>query len=167
MPIMLPAGMSALTRLTNLKMKCANITHEQIDFDLFSQLTALQQLCFGCCTCSQPLLVGESLTNLSCLTNLKIFSTGPNALTTEEVSLPTVRFGLDWSRLPSLAYFAITRLQVDIDDRFLSLVQSAHVQLVVIGDCSPATPQAKTHFFRLLFACATKYQDPSVHGWRL
>lgn len=163
-PIRLPAGMSALMGLTNLEMNCANIDHEQIDFDWFSQLTALQKLCFGCGICSQSLLVGESLTNLSCLAHLNFLSTRPNAMTSEEGSLPTVRFSLDWSRLPCLAYFAITRLQVDIHDRFLSLVQLAQVQLVVIGDCSLATPHATVHFVRLLSACAAKYPNvlPSI-----
>ncbi len=77
-------------------------------------------------------------------------------MTTEEAPLPTVSFSLNWSRLPALAYFAIRRLQLDIDDRFLSLVRSAQVQLVAIGDCNPATPQATIHFFRLLSVCATK-----------
>lgn len=158
-PIRLPAVVSTLTRLTNIEMNCANSKHEQIDCDWFSQLTALQDLSFGCCTCSQPLLVGESLTNLSCLTSFEISSTGPIAWIIEEAPLPTVRFSLDWSRLPSLAYFGITRIQVDIDDRFLSLVQLAQVQMVAIGDCNPATPQATVHFVRLLSACATKYPN--------
>jgi len=128
-PIRLPPGMSALARLTNLEMNCANIKHEQIDFDWFSQLTALQKLSFGCCTCPQPLLVGESLTKLSRLINFEIFATGPIAWATEVAPLqnlmPTVRFSLDWSKLPALAFSAITRLQLDIDDRFLSFSTGA------------------------------------------
>ncbi|DBA68900.1 TPA: hypothetical protein ACH3X2_005419 [Trebouxia sp. C0005] len=94
-PIRLPAGMSNLTRLTELEMKCANIKHEQIDFDWFSQLSTLQKLRFGCSTCPQPLLVGECLTNLSCLTSFEIFATDPIAWT--PLQWPTVRFNLDWS----------------------------------------------------------------------
>ena len=158
-PIRLPAVMSTLTRLTKIEMNCANIKHEQIDFDWFSQLATLQKLSFGCCTCSQPLLVGDSLTNLSCLTSFEISTTGPIAWTTAVAPLPIVAFSLDWSKLSALAYFAITNLQLDIDDRFLSLVHSAQVQVVNIADCNPATPQATIHFFRLLSACATKHPN--------
>lgn len=159
-PIRLPAVVSTLMRLSKMEMNFGNIMHEHIDFDWFSQLAALQKLSFCCCTCSQPLLVGECLTNLSCLTNLKIISSGPNALTESgEASLPTVRFNLDWSKLSALACFAVTNIQLDIDDRFLSLVHSAHVQVVHITDCNTATLQATVYFFRMLSACATKYPN--------
>lgn len=68
-----------------------------------------------------------------------------------------IQFGL--VRLPALACFAIARLQLDIDDTFMSLVRLAQVQLIAIRECNPAAPQATLHFFRLLSACATKYPN--------
>ena len=152
-PVQLPMG--ALIHLTRLHFDCVNIRHEQIDFRLFFCFTALQDLSFGCCTCSnsEAMIVGQDLTLLCFLSSLKLYSSCREPSFDGDVYLPIVRFIVTWSKMQALKQCLLSNIQVDLDDRFLELAAIGQMQLISICDCNPATPEAMLHLIKFMATC--------------